>query len=211
MANAGWPRFYNGAALQESAYINDWNFPGFSAAACDKLIQVEERKRVRINGIVMDNIGIDSAENSAGPKGDLVTDSWHCHVRGLQRGWKFVENAANLGQLAEARPGSCALFVRAPKLVSGTGGPLAANSKRSRRLEAVAGIVAVEALEQNLERDAPMLPAGGQRRRRAEDDGQRRRNQRASKLPPDSFGPPSHVVRLAHHGVSRKSTLHRVK
>ena len=36
--------------------------------------------------MVIDNIGIDSGENSRAPKGDLVTDSWHCHVRLLQRG-----------------------------------------------------------------------------------------------------------------------------
>ncbi len=123
VVNAGWSRFYKGASLGDSPYINGWNFPGFSAAACDALIAIEDRKKVRINGIAMDNIGIDSGENGRGPKGDLVTDSWHCHVRGLQRGWKFVENAANLGQLAEATPGSCSLFVGAPKLVAGTGGP----------------------------------------------------------------------------------------
>ena len=123
VVNAGWSRFYKGSSLQKSPYINGWNFPGFSAAACDELIKIENRKGVRINGLAMDNIGIDSGESGAGPKGDLVTDSWHCHVRGLQRGWKFVENAANLGQLAEAKPGSCHLFVGALKLVASTGGP----------------------------------------------------------------------------------------
>ena len=116
VVNAGWSRFYKGSSLQTSPYINGWNFPGFSAAACDKLIQIEERKGVRVNGLVMDNIGIDSGENSAGPKGDLVTDSWHCHARGLQRGWKFVENAANLGQLAEAAPGSYGFSSAHPSL-----------------------------------------------------------------------------------------------
>lgn len=123
VANGGWSRFFEGANMQESPYINGWNFPGFSADACDKLIEIEDRKGVRINGLVMDNIGIDSGENGAGPNGDLVTDSWDCHMRGLQRGWKFVENAANLGQLAEANTESCQLFVGAPKIVSGTGAP----------------------------------------------------------------------------------------
>ena len=59
----------------------------------------------------------------AGDNGDLVVNSFHCHVRGLQRGWKFVENARNLGQLAEADPGSCTLIVGALKLVNGTGTP----------------------------------------------------------------------------------------
>jgi kynurenine formamidase len=123
VVNAGWSRFYKGTSLQTSPYINGWNYPGFSAEACDALITIEERKGVRINGLVMDNIGIDSGENGAGPEGDLVTDSWACHVRGLQRGWKFVENAANLGQLAEAIEGSCTLIAGAPKLVGGTGAP----------------------------------------------------------------------------------------
>lgn len=123
VANAGWSRFFQNADMQTSPYINGWNFPGFSKAACDRLIEIENSRNIRINGLVMDNIGIDSGENSAGPKGDLVTDSWHCHVRGLQRGWKFVENAANLGQLAEARADGCTLFVGAPKTIAAAGGP----------------------------------------------------------------------------------------
>ncbi len=123
VANAGWSRFYKNPDFEKTPYFNGWNFPGFSEAACNKLVEVIDRKGIRLNGLVMDNIGIDSGENSGGPKGDLVTDSWICHVRLLQRGLKFVENAANLGQLAAARPGSCTLFVGAPKLVRGTGGP----------------------------------------------------------------------------------------
>ena len=45
------------------------------------------------------------------------------NVRLLQRGVKFVENAANLGQLAMANPDGCTLVVGAPKHVRGTGGP----------------------------------------------------------------------------------------
>lgn len=123
VVNAGWSRFFGEPDMAKSPYINGWNFPGFSAAACDKIIEIEKARNIRINGLAMDNIGIDSGENSGGPKGDLVTDSWHCHVRGLQRGWKFVENAANLGQLAQARADSCTLFVGAPKTVAAAGGP----------------------------------------------------------------------------------------
>jgi len=123
VANAGWSRFFKNPDFEKTPYFNGWNFPGFSAAACDKLVEFMDRTGTRVNGIVMDNIGVDSGENSAGPKGDLVTDSWHCHVRLLQRGLKFVENAANLGQLAAAKPGTCTLFVGAPRLVRGTGGP----------------------------------------------------------------------------------------
>ncbi|MGQ0665086.1 MAG: cyclase family protein [Pseudomonadota bacterium] len=123
VANAGWSRFYSNPDMATSPYINGWNFPGFSKAACDRLIEIENARGIRVSGLVMDNIGIDSGENSAGPKGDLVTDSWHCHLRGLQRGWKFVENATNLGQLAEARADSCTLFVGAPRTVAAAGGP----------------------------------------------------------------------------------------
>ena len=65
----------------------------------------------------MDNIGIESGESSSG------THPWHCHVRGLQRGWKFVENATHLEQLARAQPGSCTLVVGALKHIAGSGGP----------------------------------------------------------------------------------------
>jgi kynurenine formamidase len=123
VANAGWSRFFENPDFQTSPYINGWNYPGFSKAACDRLIELENARNITINGLVMDNIGIDSGENSAGPKGDLVTDSWHCHMRGLQRGWKFVENAANLGQLAEARADSCTLVIGAPKTMAAAGGP----------------------------------------------------------------------------------------
>lgn len=123
VVNGGWSRFYRGPDLGTSPYINGWNYPGFSKAACDRLIEIEDARGIRINGLVMDNIGIDSGDSSAGDKGDLVVNSWHCHVRGLQRGWKFVENANNLGALAEAKPDSCSLFVGAPKLVGATGGP----------------------------------------------------------------------------------------
>ena len=44
------------------------------------------------------------------------------HVRGLQRGWKFLENLANTELLAQARPRSCALVVGALKHIGGSGG-----------------------------------------------------------------------------------------
>ena len=123
VANAGWSRFYKNPDFAKTPYFNGWNHPGFSEAACNKLVEIIDGKGIRLNGIVMDNVAIDSGENGGGPKGDLVTDTFICHVRLLQRGLKFVENAANLGQLAAARPGSCTLFVGALKLVQGSGGP----------------------------------------------------------------------------------------
>ena len=121
--NLGWSRFFfEGPDFAKDPYINGFNHPGMSKAAVDKLIEVMDRRGVRINGIVADNIGIDSGESAHG-EDDKWTNSWYAHVRLLQRGLKFVENATNLGQLAIARPGSCTLIVGAPKHVRGTGGP----------------------------------------------------------------------------------------
>ena len=72
---------------------------------------------------VADNIGIDSGESAFGEEGKWI-NSWHAHVRLLQRGVSFVENAANLDQLAQIdNPNNCLLSVGAPKHVHGTGGP----------------------------------------------------------------------------------------
>ncbi len=121
--NLGWSRFFfQGTDFAKDPYINGWNHPGMNKAAVDKLIEVMDRKAIRINGIVADNIGIDSGQSAIGDD-DQWTNSWHAHVRLLQRGLKFVENAANLGLLAQARADSCTLVVGAPKHVRGTGGP----------------------------------------------------------------------------------------
>ncbi len=119
----GWSDFYfQGTDFVKDPYINAFNHPGLSRAAVDRLIDIETQKGIRIQGIVADNIGIESGESAKGID-DKWTDSWYAHRRGLQRGWKYVENATNLGQLSMARPGSCTLVVGAPKHVRGTGGP----------------------------------------------------------------------------------------
>ncbi len=122
VVNLGWSRFYRDANWSTTPYFNGWNFPGINAAGIDRLIAIEDRKGIRINGIVIDNIGIDTGQGSKGSD-DKWSNSFHSHVRGLQRGWKFVENATNLGQLSHARPDSCTIVVGAPKHVGGGGGP----------------------------------------------------------------------------------------
>jgi kynurenine formamidase len=118
-----WSDFYfQGTDFGKDPYINGWNHPGLSQAAVDKLIEIEDQKGIRIQGIVADNIGIESGESCKGVD-NKWTNSWYTHVRGLQRGWKFVENAANLGLLAMAKSKTCTLIVGAPKHVRGTGGP----------------------------------------------------------------------------------------
>ncbi len=122
--NTGWSKFYfSGPDFAKNPYVNGFNYPGMSRAAVDKLIEIMERKGVLIGGIVADNIGIDSGQSAVGDD-DKWTNSWHAHVRLLQRGVKFVENATNLGQLAMVQnPGKCTIVVGAPKHIAGTGGP----------------------------------------------------------------------------------------
>ena len=122
VVNLGWSRFYKNADWATTPYFNGWNFPGLNRAAIDKLIEIEDQRGFRINGIVIHNIGIDTGEASKGID-DKWTNSFHSDVRGLQRGWKFVENAANMGQLALAKPDSCTVIVGAPKHVRCPAGP----------------------------------------------------------------------------------------
>ncbi len=119
----GWSRFFfEGTDFGKDPYINGWNFPGLTPAAADKIIEIENAKGVRINGIMSDVIGVETGQNSKGSD-DKWSDSWYVHVNGMQRGWKLVENGTNMEQLAQAGPQSCLLVVGAPKWVSGGGGP----------------------------------------------------------------------------------------
>ena len=122
--NTGWSKFYfSGPDFVKDPYVNGFNHPGMNKAAVDKLIEIMDRKGVVIGGIIADNIGIDSGQSAVGDD-DKWTNSWYAHVRLLQRGVKFVENATNLGQLAMVEnPGGCTIVVGAPKHVAGTGGP----------------------------------------------------------------------------------------
>ncbi len=122
--NLGWGKFFfEGGDFVKDPYINAWNHPGLNQAGVDKLIEVMKAKNIRINGIAADNIGIDSGQSAFG-EDDKWTNSWYAHVKLLQRGVKFVENAANLDQLAAVGdPSKCLLSVGAPKHVRGTGGP----------------------------------------------------------------------------------------
>ncbi len=124
--NFGWSQFFfDNPYFLLSPYINGWNHPGLSPAAVDRLIEVMEAKSIRINGIVADNIGVDSGHGAIGPD-RRWTRPWYAHVRLLQRGLLFVENTANLDQLSEAvaqGSNNCLLMVGALKYVQGTGSP----------------------------------------------------------------------------------------
>lgn len=122
--NTGWSRYYfSGSDFATAPYINGFNYPGMNKAAVDQLIEIMEEKSVLINGIIADNIGIDSGDSALGDD-DQWTNSWYAHVRLLQRGVKMVENATNLGQLVEVGDTkNCTIMVGAPKHIRGTGGP----------------------------------------------------------------------------------------
>jgi kynurenine formamidase len=121
IVHTGWSRFYweSGPGL-EGPYINGFNFPGVSKAAIDRLIELEDQKKLRINGLGADQTQIDTGANAGAPQ--FGKGAFPAHVQGLQRGWKLLENLANTELLAQAKPGGCALFVGALKHVGGSGG-----------------------------------------------------------------------------------------
>jgi kynurenine formamidase len=71
----------------------------------------------------MDNLSIDSGNSGRGPTNDAFGRGWYAHNLGLQRGWKFIENATGLEALAGKSAGQCALVLGALKLVSSSGAP----------------------------------------------------------------------------------------
>ncbi|AGW90235.1 hypothetical protein N234_09355 [Ralstonia pickettii DTP0602] len=122
VVNSGWGKFFNDQNLDTSPFVNGWNFPGVSKAALDRLIEIENQNGIRVNGIATDNLGIDSGETERG-EGDQWNHSYHSHVRGLQRGWKFVENIANLDELAAHKAKKCTLIIGALPIEGGSGSP----------------------------------------------------------------------------------------
>lgn len=124
--HTGWDKFYVGTPPENPfmhPYINGLNYPGLHKAAVERLIAIEKRKGIKINGIVLDNLSIDSGASGLGPTFDPNGEGWFAHAKGLQRGWKFIENAAGLGQLAGKAPGACTLIVGAIKLTGASGAP----------------------------------------------------------------------------------------
>lgn len=129
--NTGWETTYRGAAPENPwyhPYNNGLNHPGVTPEVVDWLIMLEERRGVRINGMVADNIAVESGHSLLGDDGsvDVVPariGGPYLHAIGLQRGWKLVENAANLSLLAGHAQGSGTLFVGASRIVGVSGTP----------------------------------------------------------------------------------------
>jgi kynurenine formamidase len=122
--NLGWSEFFTGdPSIQSSPYINRFNHPGMSRKATDKLIEIMDRKQVKISGIMADNIAVETGQVAHGDD-DKRTNALHGHVRLLQRDILIVENVTNLDQLTRAaKAGRCIIVVGAIKLGGGTGGP----------------------------------------------------------------------------------------
>jgi kynurenine formamidase len=118
IAHTGWSKFYwsSGPGLQ-GPYINGFNYPGFSFDAVQKLIEIEETRGIKINGLGADNVSVDAFENADWTQSSPPT--FAAHLYGLQRGWKMLENLTNTHELKNK---NCVLFVGAVNHVGGVAG-----------------------------------------------------------------------------------------
>lgn len=122
--NLGWSQFFfTGADLAASPYMNGFNHPGMNREAVDKVIALMDQKKVKIGGIMADNVSIETGETAKG-EDENRTNSLHAHVRLLQRGVLLVENITNLDALcAAAEKGPCTVVVGALRIAGATGAP----------------------------------------------------------------------------------------
>ena len=130
--NVGWEQFYIGPPPAsgdnwEHPYNNNLNHPGITPAAVDRLIAIENKRDIRLGGFVANNIAVESGHSI---RGDMSTEKvivpnliMYLHAVGLPRGWKIVENAANLSVLNNYDANDCDLVVGAPRIVGASGTP----------------------------------------------------------------------------------------
>ena len=130
--NVGWEQFYIGPPPEnginwEHPYHNNLNHPGITPAAVNRLIEIEDQRGIRIAGFIADNIAVESGHSI---RGDMSTDKvivpeliMYLHAIGLNRGWKIVENAANLSALGQYKTGDCDVIIAAPRVVGVSGTP----------------------------------------------------------------------------------------
>ena len=129
--NTGWEQTYAGMGPENGwyhPYNNGLNHPGVTPEVVDWLIALEEERGIRINGLAADNIAVESGESLLGEGGNVddspaVINGPYLHAVGLQRGWKLVENLANLDQLSGMPQGSGTLMVGASRIVGVSGAP----------------------------------------------------------------------------------------
>ena len=129
--STGWESTYFGESPENGwyhPYNNGLNHPGVTPEVVDWLVDLEERKGIRINGLVADNIAIESGDSLLGPGGSIDVEpnqinGPYLHAIGLQRGWKLVENAANLDELKDYPPATGTLIIGASKIMGVSGAP----------------------------------------------------------------------------------------
>ncbi len=124
VVNLGWSQFFGGEPdMQKSPYLNGSNHPGMSRKATDKLVEIMDRKKMKISGVMLDNIAYETGQVAHGDD-DKRTNALHGHMRLLQREVLILENATNLDKLSQAaKGGQCTVVVGAIKLGGATGGP----------------------------------------------------------------------------------------
>ncbi len=131
--NTGWEQFYiglppPGGGNWAHPYNNNFNYPGLSREATQRLVEIEEQRGIRIGGIVADNISVESGHSVRGAMGteqiNVSNLVMYMHAVGLGRGWKIVENAANLSVLKNYQAGTCDLVIGAPKIIGASGTPV---------------------------------------------------------------------------------------
>ena len=129
--NTGWEQTYFGGGPENGwyhPYNNGLNHPGVTPEVVDWLIAFEDKNGIRINGLAADNIAVESGESLLGEGGNVddnpaVINGPYLHAVGLQRGWKLVENLANLHLLSDMPAGSGTLMVGASRIVGVSGTP----------------------------------------------------------------------------------------
>ena len=129
--NTGWEQTYFGEGPENGwyhPYNNGLNHPGVTPEVVDWLMELEEKKGIRINGLAADNIAVESGESLLGPDGSVDVhpariNGPYLHALGLQRGWKLVENLANLDQLKGLPQGQGTLIVGASRIIGVSGAP----------------------------------------------------------------------------------------
>ncbi len=128
VVNMDWARFFSedGQGVATSSYFNNFNHPGLNRAAVDRLAEIIDTRGLKLGGIAVDNINVDTGQGNfgTGPRA-MTTDPWYSHTVLLQRGVLIIDNLANADALAQVMKGgaSCTIIVGAIKHVRGTGGP----------------------------------------------------------------------------------------
>lgn len=77
-------------------YVNNYNWPGMTEDAIERLIGLERQRDIKINGIICDTLSIENGQSFR----------HNAHRKGLEQGWKLVVNATNLTSLLDGKGSS---------------------------------------------------------------------------------------------------------